>query len=111
MKANTSFNPTPANLRKAAELAESIENMQNELNALLSGSTVTATPAPAKGAKRGRGKFTPAQRARISAGLKAKWAERHAAKLAATSVTPVAGGVTIDQTIPAGAEAVKMVKP
>jgi hypothetical protein len=107
MKANTSFNPTPANLRKAAELAESIENMQNELTALLNGTTVT-TVAPAN--KRGRGKFTPAQRARISAGLKAKWAERHAAKLAA-SPAPVAGGVTIDQTIPAGAAAVKMVSP
>lgn len=35
-----------------------------------------------------RGKFSPEQRAAISAGLKAKWAERKAAKAAATDTAP-----------------------
>ena len=60
-------------------LAEKIEAMQGELSALLSGQTVTR-----KGRKSvsKAGRFTDAQRAKISAGLKAKWAERKAAKAA-----------------------------
>jgi len=66
-------------LRRATVLAEKIEAMQGELNALLSGQTVTR-----KGRKSvsKAGRFTDAQRAKISAGLKAKWAERKAAKAA-----------------------------
>jgi hypothetical protein len=37
----------------------------------------------------GTGRFTPEQRAKISAGLKAKWAER---KAAAATAAPVANG-------------------
>ena len=53
--------------------------MQGELSTLLSGQTVTR-----KGRKSvsKAGRFTDAQRAKISAGLKAKWAERKAAKAA-----------------------------
>ena len=64
-----------------------------------------------------RGRFTPAQRAKISAGLKAKWAARKAAASAtptpapAVANAPVGEPTRVDQTIPAGAESVKMVAP
>lgn len=70
-------------LRRATVLAEKIEAMQGELNALLSGQTVTR-----KGSKsvKKANRFTPEQRAKISEGLRAKWAERKAAKAAATAL-------------------------
>lgn len=79
------FNPnmSVATLRKATALAESIEQKQAELQALLSGQTVASQGR--KSVKCARGKTrTPEQRAAISAGLKAKWAARKAAASAPT---------------------------
>lgn len=93
MKANSIL--SPAKLREAADLQESIAKQQNRLTALLSGKPVTFTSPKAalktkskQGRKRGS-KFTPAQKARISEGLKRKWAERKAAQ-AATAPSAVA---------------------
>ena len=71
MKITFSPNLSVATLQRATALAETIENKQAELRALLSGETL----AKGKG-KVSKCKRTPAQRAAISAGLKAKWAER-----------------------------------
>lgn len=76
------FNPnlSVATLQRATALAESIEQKQAELTALLSGQTVTSRGRKSVSkCSRGGGKRTPEQRAAISAGLKAKWVARKAA--------------------------------
>jgi hypothetical protein len=106
--------PSVATLKRAAELAESIERQQNELTALLTGQPVSFTPSAPRARKGKKGtKLSPAEKARISAGLKARWAERKAAAAAASKspATPVGSPTTVDQTIPAGAESVRMVAP
>lgn len=91
MKINFSANDVGITvLRRAVALAETIESKQAELRALLRGQT-----SPRKSAKSvsRKGRFSPAQRAKISQGLKAKWAERKAAKNTSPAIpvgTPVA---------------------
>jgi hypothetical protein len=92
---------TPAKLREAADLQEAIETSQNRLTALLTGQPVTLKSPRAslksrsrngKAKHRGRAKgsrFTPAQKAKISAGLRRKWAERKALQAAQARVAPV----------------------
>lgn len=120
MKRNIVQNPTvsAASLRRAAEIMDSIEAMQNELTALMSGSTVAVAATAPKAKTDKRGKFTPAQRAKISAGLKAKWAERKLAKSAPVgepatpeSCAPTPLTPSTEPAIPAGAEACRMVAP
>lgn len=83
---NATFpNLSAATLRKATALAETIETKQAELAALLAGKTdptVRVAKKCSKGCVR-----TPEQRAKISAGAKARWAARKAAS-AETSATP-----------------------
>jgi hypothetical protein len=65
------INATPAQLRKAADLQERIQSLQEELGQLLGGSGLgeTATiEAPKKY------KFSPAARAKMRAAQKARWA-------------------------------------
>lgn len=99
-----------ANLAEASTLAAQIETLQAQLDEFNGkAQEVSKQLAPlqtkfqnligsissvkvAKCAKSGRGKFTPEQKAKISAGLKAKWAERKAANSAAPAV-PVASVV------------------
>jgi len=87
MKITFSPNVSVVTLRKAVALAESIEQKQAELQSLLTGQTVASRGRPSvKKYARGKRKFSPEQRAKISEGLKAKWAARKA--LAAASSTP-----------------------
>jgi hypothetical protein len=63
-------------LRRAADIKDKIESLQNELNQILGSSTeAVAIVAPKK-----RRKMSAAGRARISAAAKARWAKIKAAK-------------------------------
>jgi predicted nucleic acid-binding Zn-ribbon protein len=68
---------------KANELSKQISPLQTELSKLV-GSTSVSRKACKRGVKKTSRRFTPEQRAAISAGLRAKWAERKAAKAATT---------------------------
>jgi hypothetical protein len=64
---------TASTLRKALALAEDIENKQAQLNALLSGQTISTS-------ERKTCRVVNSERSKaISEGLKRKWAERKAA--------------------------------
>lgn len=65
------INATPAQLRKAADIQEKIQALQEELNSILGGEVSTAEPteAPKK-----RKKFSAAARAKMRAAQKARWA-------------------------------------
>jgi hypothetical protein len=63
------INLTPKQLRQAASIKETIEELNNELNKLGGGST---TPAKTTRPKR---RMSAAGRARISAAAKARWAK------------------------------------
>ena len=90
MKITFSPNIGVAVLKRATALAEHIESKQAELRALLNGQTAAPRKASKSVSKRAN-RFTPAQRASISEGLRRKWAERKAAKAAlATPVTTAA---------------------
>jgi len=77
-------NLTPQQLRKAADLRENIDALQDELNQLLGGEIpIPAQPAipeapraPKNGRRRKRKKVSPEGRANISAAAKARWAAR-----------------------------------
>lgn len=84
MKNTTTVSLTSAQLQQAADLQKTIEISQNELTALLMGQSVTKAKSTGKGHKAPK---TEAQKAAISEGLKAKWAERKALK-AANATTP-----------------------
>jgi len=88
------FNPnlSVAILQRATALAESIEQKQAELAALLSGQTVASRGRKSVSKCARNHTRTPEQRAAISAGLKAKWAARKAEK-ANVSAVPVASTV------------------
>ena len=73
-------NLTPQQLRKAADLKERIDGLQNELNSVLGGevpvpaqAAMAAPDMPRKGRRRRR-KLSPKGRAAISAAAKARWA-------------------------------------
>ena len=63
---------SPAQLRKAADIQEKIQSLQEELGQLLGGET--STPAQATEAPR-KYKFSAAGRARMRAAQKARWAK------------------------------------
>jgi hypothetical protein len=66
------INVTPEQLRKAANIKERIDALQNELNEILGGDTLTPPTAPGKPKKR---KMSAAGRAAIVAAAKARWAK------------------------------------
>jgi hypothetical protein len=75
------YNLTPEQLRKAAGLKESIDALQEQLNAILGGGEVPAPAAPEtperpENGRRTRRKISPEGRANISAAAKARWAAR-----------------------------------
>jgi hypothetical protein len=63
------INLTPKQLRRAASIKETIEELQNELNKLAGGSTTLAQTAKPKR------RMSAAGRARIRAAAKARWAK------------------------------------
>lgn len=65
---------------QAQDVSKQLVPLQSRFNSLIG--SLSPNHKVSK-STRGRGKFTPEQRAAISAGLKAKWAERKAAKAAA----------------------------
>jgi hypothetical protein len=69
------INLTPQQLRKAADIQEKIQSLQNELNEILGGEVagpVEATETPTKPKKR---QMSAAGRAAIAAAAKARWAK------------------------------------
>ena len=68
---------TPTQLRKAADIQEKIQSLQEELGQLLGGEV--PTPAQSTEAPR-KYKFSAAGRARMRAAQKARWAKIRAAK-------------------------------
>lgn len=84
---------SPAQFRAAADLAEQIETLQADLNAILSGGIVAGTPSVSK--SNGKRKFSPSVRAKIAAGQRKAWAKRHKAQNAPTSpAAPATAPVT-----------------
>ncbi len=72
---NSFENLTPTKLRRAAEIKEKLQSLNNELNQIFGG-LVPVTP---KGGRVKR-KMSPAAKAKLSAKLKAAWVKRKAAK-------------------------------
>lgn len=73
------LNLSSAQLRKAADLKERIDVLNDELAGILSGAQTASGPiAPENRAGRGRRKMSAAGRARIGAAAKARWARIHA---------------------------------
>jgi hypothetical protein len=66
------INVTPTQLRKAADIKERIDALQNELTEILGGEV--STPAQTTEAPK-KYKFSPAARARMRAAQKARWAK------------------------------------
>jgi hypothetical protein len=75
------INATPKQLRKAADLLEKIQSLQEELNAILGGEV--HTPAQSTETPR-KYKFSAAARAKMRAAQKARWAKIRGAAPAAT---------------------------
>ena len=65
------INITPAQLRKAADIQERIQSLQNELTEILGGEVPTPDEATETPRKR---KFSAAVRAKMRAAQKARWA-------------------------------------
>ena len=70
------INATPTQLRKAADIQEKIQSLQEELGQLLGGETSTpAQTTEPPTAKRKKYKMSAAGRARIAAAVRARWAK------------------------------------
>jgi hypothetical protein len=81
---------TPEQLRKAADLKESIDAFQEQLNELLGGEIpspfqvdVEAAQEPRNGRRKKRKPVSPEGRANIAAAAKARWAARKMGKRSA----------------------------
>jgi len=70
-------NLTPSQLRKAADLKEQIEKLQNELSLIQDGEAAPVVTAPVVVKSSGR-KFSAAGLARIREAQKKRWAKVHA---------------------------------
>ena len=79
------INLTPGQLRKAADIKERIDALQNELNEILGGET----PTPAVTEKAKKRKMSAAGRRAIAAAARLRWANYNAAKGGAKTVKPV----------------------
>lgn len=69
---------------QAQEVSKQLTPLQTKFQTIIGSMSSDKVSKCAKSGKR----FSPEQRAAISAGLKAKWAERKAAKAAAAVATP-----------------------
>src|SRR5512140_3900292 len=74
------MNISPQQLRRAADLQERIQSLQNELSHIL-GSSVSESAAPTRAAA-GRRRISAAGRARIAAAARARWAKQRGEKAA-----------------------------
>jgi hypothetical protein len=88
---------TPQQLRRAADFKETIDALQEQLNAILDGGE-TPTPVapeepgrPRNGRRKRRRRVSAEGRANISAAAKARWAARRLLKRGAASVTAEPG--------------------
>jgi len=88
---------SPSQLRQAATLKERMAKLQKELNSILG----TATPAVTAAAAPKKQKMSPAAKAKLSAKLKAVWAERKAAKTAKVVIAPKPASKTVPAATPA----------
>ena len=71
------INITSAQLRKAADLQEQIQELQQQLNQILGGEVPTPAPAPELIEEpKKKGEMSAAGRSAISAAAKARWAKR-----------------------------------
>jgi len=71
------INITSAQLRKAADIQEQIQELQQQLDQILSGEVPTPAPAPKLIEEpKKKGEMSAAGRAAISAAAKARWAKR-----------------------------------
>jgi hypothetical protein len=81
---------TPQQLRKAADLKENIDGLQEQLNAILGGGEAPTPVAPEErgrpknGRRKRRRKVSAEGRANISAAAKARWAARKMGKKSVT---------------------------
>jgi hypothetical protein len=113
------INITPTQLRKAADVKERIDALQNELTELLSGEA--STPAQATEAPR-KYKFSGAARAKMRAAKKARWArikgiapsarpaQKPKRKMSAQGLANIRAGVAKRMAAQARAGATKPVK-
>ena len=69
------INATPTQLRKAADLQEKIQSLQEELGQLLGGEVTTPAETTEAPKKRKKGKMSAAGRAAIRAAQQARWAK------------------------------------
>jgi hypothetical protein len=67
------INATPTQLRKAADIQEKIQSLQEEISQLLGGAA--STPAQPTKAPKKKWKFSAASRAKMRAAQKARWAK------------------------------------
>ena len=72
MQPNLLANVPRQKLKQAIAIREKIESLENELSRIIGGGSRT----PKTAAPRRKGKMSAAARARISAGMKARWAKR-----------------------------------
>lgn len=86
---NSLHDLTVVQLRRAAELKDQIDNLNNELAAILGGAKVSAPVA--KGAGRGRG-MTAAGKASQAEKMRAYWAAKRAAKGGTSAAGSATGG-------------------
>lgn len=75
---NAIANLSAQQLRRAADITDKIQSLQNELNRIFG----TSNSAPADGAPRKRRKMSAAARAKIAAAAKARWAKVNGKKVA-----------------------------
>jgi hypothetical protein len=113
------INITPTQLRKAADIQERIQSLQEELGQLLGGEV--STPAQRNEAPRKR-KFSAAARARMRAAQKARWArikgiapeaepaQKPKRKMSAQGLANIRAGVAKRMAAQARAGATKPVK-
>jgi hypothetical protein len=66
---------TVAQLKRAIELREQIEDLQEQLASIGGGSRLGRPPGAAKPAKKGKRRMSVAGRARIAAAARARWAK------------------------------------
>jgi hypothetical protein len=79
------INATPAQFRKAADIQERIQSLQEELGQILVGNV--STPAQATEAPTKKWKFSAVSRAKMRAAQKSRWAKIKGT-MAATSAKP-----------------------
>jgi hypothetical protein len=116
------INATPQQLRKAADIKERIDALQEELNKLLGGEGEILPPPQVTEAPRKKWTVGPAGRARMRAAQKARWAAikgtapetgpapKKKRKMSAEGIANIRAGVAKRMAARGGAEAVQKPK-